>query len=85
MPKKRKGRAPLPVTFDGSQSFDPDGGNIVEYRWDFGDGSPVVEGPESVAAHTYTSVGVFKATLWVIDDEGAQSKKAAQKKVTVKE
>jgi PKD repeat protein len=84
-PKKRKGEAPFSVTFDGSRSVDPDGGNIVEYQWDFGDGSAEVAGPEAVVTHIYTGPGSFSATLQVIDDEGTQSKKAATRRIIVKE
>lgn len=60
------GTAPLAVTLDGSSSADADGA-IVTYAWDLGDGSSA-DGP--VVSHTYTSPGVFTATLTVTDDEG---------------
>jgi hypothetical protein len=84
-PKKPRGEVSFTVTFDGSASFDPDGGAITTYRWDFGDESPPVEEAEAVVMHTYTSAGAFHATLWVIDDEGTQSKKVAKKRMRVKE
>jgi len=60
----------LQIGVDGSRSQDADG-EIVSYQWDFGDGSPVVEGV--TASHTYPEFGVYTVTLTVTDDEGAQA------------
>ncbi|MCK5290424.1 MAG: PKD domain-containing protein [Thermoplasmata archaeon] len=54
------------VIFNGSGSYDPDGW-IVNWTWDFGDGSPVKYG--EIVTHTYTSTGTYTATLWVKDNE----------------
>jgi hypothetical protein len=56
-----------PITFDASQSFDPDG-QITEYLWNFGDGS---SSDLQVAAHAYSRAGNFTATLTVTDNHGA--------------
>ncbi len=59
------------VQLDGRGSNDPDG-SIANYRWDFGDGSPVKEGPRSrVPKHTYAAPGGYTVTLTVTDDKGA--------------
>ena len=65
------GSAPLPVTFTATTS-DPEGDEIVEYRWDFGDGTVVVEGSQS-EVHTFTthSKWPYYVDLWIIDDTGA--------------
>lgn len=55
------------VEFDGSESTDPDG-NIVEYLWDFGDGSPVANGV--IVSHTFVE-GIYQVTLTVVDAAGA--------------
>jgi hypothetical protein len=60
------GNVPLTVEFDGTASSDPEGG-VLHYQWSFGDGLPV-EGP--AVTHTYDSIGVYEATLTVIDDFG---------------
>ena len=54
---------------DGSGSTDVDG-EIVEYRWDFGDGSDEVSGGPS-NAHYYGRPGTFEVRLTVVDDGGA--------------
>jgi N-acetylmuramoyl-L-alanine amidase/PKD repeat protein len=57
------------ITFDGSGSSDPDG-SIVEYIWDFGDGST---GSEIKPVHTYAKAGQYTVTLKVKDDKSALS------------
>jgi len=65
------GASPLTVTFDASESTDPDG-VIINYLWDFGDGDTA--NGETVP-HTYITRGpeTFTVTLRVTDDRGAQS------------
>ena len=65
----KQGQAPLAVTFDAAPSYDPDG-NIVSYRWQFGDGS---NGEGVRANHIYSKNGSYTATLTVIDDEKQSS------------
>jgi len=55
-------------TFDGSGSSDADG-QIVEYRWDFGDGSVIEKGVTVV--HEYTVPDDYTVKLTVVDDFGA--------------
>jgi len=57
------------IAFDGSASSDSDG-NIVEYAWDFGDGST---GSEVKPVHTYTQADEYTVTLTVKDDMDALS------------
>ena len=56
-----------PVTFNASASFDPDGGSIASYNWDFGDN---VTGTGMITTHTYDVAGDYIVTLNIIDDEG---------------
>jgi glucose/arabinose dehydrogenase len=70
------GPAPLPVTFDGSLSSDPDPGDtIVNYEWAFGDGSPIVNTPSATTSHAYAA-GTYTASLRVTDDRGGISQPA---------
>ncbi len=63
----QSGTAPLAVAFDGRGSSDPDG-TVAAYAWSFGDGA-VASG--ATANHTYTSEGIYRATLTVTDNLGA--------------
>ncbi|MEX2246813.1 MAG: PQQ-dependent sugar dehydrogenase [Dehalococcoidia bacterium] len=59
------GLAPLTVNFSSAGSNDPDTGQAITYLWDFGDGSPTSTAPNP--SHTYTTSGVYTATLTVTD------------------
>ena len=66
------GNTNITLTFDGSNSYDPDSGDsISSYSWDFGDGS---SGEGESPKHTYTSIGDYTVELTVTDSNGAQSK-----------
>jgi len=57
------------VTFDASTSYDPDGGTIVSYSWDFGDDTPIVIEADPITTHAYATFGSFTVNLTVTDDE----------------
>ncbi|MGB9671560.1 MAG: PKD domain-containing protein, partial [Candidatus Norongarragalinales archaeon] len=54
------------VTFDGSSST-PDGGAIISYEWNFGDGGYA---SGKIVTHIYSSPGIYTVTLNVTDSEG---------------
>ena len=60
------GSAPLAVAFDATGSTDADG-TIINFFWDFGDGTSANGG---TASHTYAP-GTWTAQLLVTDDKGA--------------
>lgn len=62
------GRKGWVIEFDGTGSYDPDG-RIVEYEWDFGDGSP--KGYGQIVNHTYSASGTYEVTLKVTDDKAS--------------
>ncbi|PWM26153.1 MAG: hypothetical protein DBX44_01025, partial [Oscillospiraceae bacterium] len=59
-----------PAVFDGTRSYDPDGGTIALYVWDFGDGQ---SGLGPTPSHTYRASGSYIATLYVVDDNGTEN------------
>lgn len=63
---KYRGRAPLTVNFDASNSTDTDG-SIVSYAWDFMDGSSSIEVNPS---HEFATPDVYLVTLTITDDMG---------------
>lgn len=64
------------ATYDpstGRGSYDPNpGGEIIEYRWDFGDGTVIAyvlgENLTAIASHSYTPNGDYSVTLPVTDN-----------------
>ncbi len=55
------------VTFDASSSVAASGESIVEYAFDFGDGSAVVRGSASEVTHVYTAAGTWVPSVTVTD------------------
>ena len=66
------------VMFSGAASSDAEG-EIVQYHWDFGDGT---QAAGAVASHVYYHSGVYEVRLTVQDDSGSASSKSIN--VTVK-
>ena len=56
------------VTLSAAKSKARDGGGVVSYAWDFGDGST---GTGEEVAHTYDANGTYTVILTVTDDLGA--------------
>jgi probable HAF family extracellular repeat protein len=73
-----RGRAPLTVHFDASDSTDPDG-SALSYHWDFGDGTT---SSESSPTHTYETEGSYLVVLTVADEGGLSD--SAQLEITVR-
>jgi hypothetical protein len=70
-----------------SGSTDPEqdaGGGIVEYVWDFGDGTREVTRAGGVA-HAYSRLGTYNVTLQVRDRQGGVSEVSAPQAVTVRD
>ncbi|MFQ5461194.1 MAG: PKD domain-containing protein [Phycisphaerae bacterium] len=73
----RSGAAPLTLTFNGENSYDPNG-DPISYRWDFFMGDKIQ--PEDVpfdsaigpvVTHLFADAGVFSVVLVVDDGQGA--------------
>jgi PKD repeat protein len=67
------------VAFDASRSADRDG-EIVDYRWTFGDGT---EGEGKQVGHVYEKSGRYEVRLNVTDDSGAACGAAADVLVVI--
>jgi PKD repeat protein len=68
------GQAPLTMNFSLRDSYDPDANDyIAKYRYDFGDGSPVVETQMNERSHVYTVAGTYTAHFTGTDTRGAIS------------
>ena len=63
---KTSGKSPLRVAFEGSRSFDPNGGDLA-FAWTFGADSTASVADTTV---TFTSIGPRWVTLTVTDPEG---------------
>jgi len=73
------GPPPLSVSFDGSKSSDPDPGTVLNYSWNFGDGSPAATG--AMVTHVYNTAGPYVTTLTVNDNNGGTN--SATQNITV--
>jgi chitodextrinase len=58
------------VNFNAAGSRAATGRSIVSYRWDFGDGTPLVTTGEPTVGHTYRLAQSYTVTLTVTDDSG---------------
>jgi PKD repeat protein len=58
------------VNFNASASRGGAGASIVSYRWDFGDGSPIVTTGNPVTSKVYTVTATYNVTLVVTDSNG---------------
>jgi len=65
------------IYFNASDSYDPEG-TIVNYFWDFGDGSNVTG---VLVSHAYAGKGTYTVTLTVTDDDGASTSTNATKTI----
>lgn len=69
------GKGQALVTFDAGGSEDPDG-TIIDFVWDFGDGSEPGYGP--LVTHGYANPGKYTATLTVVDNCDATGQDTAE-------
>jgi PKD repeat protein len=65
------GAAPLTVAFDGTGSFDPDPVDTLSYAWDLDGDGAFDDSTAAQTTYTYTSQGIYTATLRVTDSIGA--------------
>jgi len=65
------GTVNVAVTFDSTGSSDADG-NITQYDWNYGDGSPMAINVGPTPSHPYTAAGLYRVVV-VVTDDGAAS------------
>ena len=71
-----------PLTVDASQSTD--NGIIVNYNFDFGDGT-IINSSIPIVQHTYTNIGVYTIKLTVTDNDGLIGQVQTTAVITIKE
>jgi len=67
----QSGAPPLDVNFDGSESSDPDPGEVLSYAWDLDDDGQLDDSTSESPTLTYTEAGIYTVTLRVTDTSGA--------------
>jgi len=69
----------LSYSFDARYSYDPDGGTITDYNWDFDDGS---SSDEIYTTHTFPEADrIYEVELTVTDNDGATGSKTCLVKI----
>ncbi len=71
-PTNCSGPAPLTIEFDASQSTTSDNSDIVNYEWDFGDGSGVIP-TGAITSHLYNYVGNYDVKLKIYSASGEEA------------
>ncbi|BBY17775.1 PQQ-dependent sugar dehydrogenase [Mycolicibacterium litorale] len=67
----------LTVDFSGVKSHDPDAGDSLDYRWDFGDGTTATG---AVTSHTFTTAGAYSTyTVSLTVSDGEKTNTTTQK------
>jgi len=68
---KTDGPTPLVVQFDGSESSDPDPGDVLAYSWDLNGDGTFGDSTAIAPTATYSTSGTYKPRLRVTDPHGA--------------
>ncbi|MEA2129745.1 MAG: hypothetical protein QOJ85_2636 [Solirubrobacteraceae bacterium] len=65
------GPTPLTVSFDGTGSRDPDGGDTITHAWDLDGDGAYDDSASATPSYTYTASGTYAVSLQVTDNHGA--------------
>lgn len=74
-------RVGVPLNFNADVSAPAAGRTIVQYSWNFGDGTPTTSTGFSTQ-HTYTAAGTYTVVLSIMDDAGQKATATATVTVT---
>lgn len=69
------------ILFNAGESGDEDG-FIVDYLFDPGDGTALLQATSGELLHTFATAGVFTVALTVVDNDGTKDTDRAQLRVT---
>jgi glucose/arabinose dehydrogenase/PKD repeat protein len=72
------GSAPLTVTFNGTESSDPDTGDSLSYAWDLDGDGAYDDSTAATTTYTYATDGTYNASLKVTDTAGASATAAVR-------
>ena len=71
------------ITFDASESYDEEDGDVASFTWNFGDGHTTEELSDSLATNFYPRSGTFNVSLTVKDSNRARGVKSIPIKINV--
>lgn len=60
------------VTFDGTDSYDPEDGDVEQYMWDLNGDGTYGEGHQGIVYYTFWNPGTYEVDLKVKDSEGLE-------------
>jgi len=71
------------ILFSGQTSVVPPGNTLINYIWNFGDGSPSVNSSSPTVQYTYSDYGQYLVHLTVVSNTGCSSTNSTQYSVMV--
>ena len=72
-----QGCVPSTITIKSSLS------NTATLTWDFGDGTVIINSPDSIVSHTYTAAGIYTPHILLTDINGCNSSFPSQKSIVI--
>lgn len=63
----------LPTEFTANVNKFGSNSSIVQYKWDFGDGSPIQTTTTKTVSHTYNQLGIFNLQVSISNSQGLSS------------
>lgn len=63
----------LPTEFTANVNRFGSNSSIIQYRWDFGDGSPIQSTTTKTISHSYNQLGIFNLQITIFNSQGLSS------------